>query len=742
MKPHTQRSIKLLCALFIISFFAFPAHAQNSAPTLSQRPKICLVLSGGGARGAVHIGVLETLEALRVPIDCIIGTSIGALVGGAYASGMSIEEMKAVTEHISTQALFKERPPRSELTLRRKKDDGVFFGAEFGVVDGKINIGSGLVTGVKLETVLRTLSKTKGQQKFDQLPIPFRAIATNLETGQAVIFDEGELSTVMRASMAIPGLISPIEIDGKILVDGGLTSNLSVETAFEMGADMVIAVNAGTPLLNKDKLNSILGITAQMIGILTEQNVSKSIKKMRHQDILISPKLSEHSSADFDKFKAIIPLGKSATLLHAKKLQGYALPKKEYLALRKAQSNMTPKEKTVIHKVRVAKLQRVNEAYAKSVMNMSDGDVLDKKQIDGAIKRLYGTGDFEQITYDITHTPNENTLTIHAIEKNWGPDYLRAGLSLESDFEGNAFFDILGSYRKTWINSLGAEWRTDVQLGHTRSIRSEFYQPLTEDGHIFIAPRIFFEREINDLYEGDTQIGRYEKSVQSIHVDIGAQFKEYGELRLGISRGSIEPKIKYGEATLIPYEEKKQQGGLSASIKLDQLDSVIFPRSGWEGNFKIYDSQKELGADDNYTKWEADISTIYSYGEHTFNLMLQAGGSIGDNQLPYYDQFQWGGFLKQSGYASDQLYGESMRFARLMYYRRLLRGGLLEGAYGGVSLEYGKISNPLVSSNSEGWEQSMSLFVGADSPIGPVYLGYGRTRHKFSRFYFHLGRTF
>ncbi len=276
-----------------------PAGADEPAKTLpgAQRPKICLVLSGGGARGAAHVGVLKVLEEYRVPIHCIAGTSMGALVGASYATGTTVAELEKVTHQISTELLFKEKPPRAELAMRRKSDDyRPYFGPEFGIGDGKLKLPKGVITGVQLESVLRQLSKAKGYYHFDDLPIPFRAVATDLVTGHAVVFSQGELANVMRASMSVPGAIAPAEFDGMMLVDGMLTSNLPVDAARAMGADIVIAVNVGTPLLKRDQLDGILGVTGQMLSILTEQNVQASLASLKSTDILITPELGDFST--------------------------------------------------------------------------------------------------------------------------------------------------------------------------------------------------------------------------------------------------------------------------------------------------------------------------------------------------------------------------------------------------------------------------------------------------------------
>lgn len=710
----------------------------------TKRPRICLVLSGGGARGAAHVGVIKVLEEYRVPVDCIAGTSMGALVGAAYATGTSTAEMDTILNTISTELLFKEDPPRQERSMRRKEDDyGILFTPEVGLDNGQVKFGKGVVTGVQLETVLRRLSKAKGHYRFDALPIPYRAVATDLVTGKAVVFNQGELANVMRASMSVPGAVAPAEFDGMILVDGMLTSNLPIQTAREeMGADIVIAVNVGTPLLTREQLSGIFGVTGQMLSILTEQNVQASLATLQPQDILISPDLGDFSTGDFDHLEQIAPIGEAAARQVADRLARLSLPAAEYAALRQGQTIAVAPDLRPVDEIRFENLKRVNPKTAQAAMDTRPGEQIEQDTLDSDMRRIYGTGDFEHVNYRFIEEPGKRILAVDAVEKSWGPNYLRFGLGLSSDFSGDAFFNILGSYRKTWINDRGAEWRTDVQLGHTSGLYTEFYQPFSATSRFFIAPHAAIERRTADLYRDDDRVASYEMTSMLGGVDVGSQFSRYGEFRIGAVGGRLKPQLDTGPESLSPGESRIIQGAWRARLKLDQLDSVHFPRSGWRAGAGIFDSTGALGADDEYTKWDADGNGAFSFGNHTLNLAFKAGDKIGSNPLPRYDQFQWGGFLTGSGYSTGQLLGEQLQFGRLMYYHRILEGSIFEGAYTGFSLEASRIGNPLVPGNSEDWLRSAAIFIAADSPLGPVYLGYGRAEDGNDSFYFYLGRPF
>ncbi|HSO66877.1 MAG TPA: patatin-like phospholipase family protein, partial [Desulfatirhabdiaceae bacterium] len=512
----------LILAVFLIT--AAPQAIADELPAVSastKRPKIGLVLSGGGARGAAHVGVLKVLEEYRVPIHFIVGTSMGALVGASYATGTSVEEMDQIIAGISTELLFKEKPPRQELAMRQKQDDyDIFFGPEIGINDGKIGLPKGVVTGVQLETVLRRLSKAKGFHRFDELPIPYRAVATDLVTGRAVVFSEGELANVMRASMSVPGAVAPVEIGGNLLVDGMLTNNLPVEIALAMGADIIIAVNVGTPLLKREELSSILGVTGQMLSILTEQNVQASLALLKPTDILISPELGNFSTGDFDNLPNISPLGEAAARKVSERLTQLSIPAEEYAALRQRQVVASVPDLRPVDEIRFENLTRVNAEKPLAVMETQPGQAIDQDILDRDMRRLYGTGDFEHVNYRFLEEPGKRVLAVDAVEKSWGPDYLRLGLGLSSDFEGDAFFNILASYRKTWLNSLGAEWRNDLQIGRTSGFRSEFYQPLDERGYFFVAPQINYERRSTNIYQGSDRIASYDITSLLAGIDI------------------------------------------------------------------------------------------------------------------------------------------------------------------------------------------------------------------------------
>ncbi|MCW7538548.1 patatin-like phospholipase family protein [Aquabacterium sp. A7-Y] len=718
-----------------------PCLAEPAVPGEQARPKVCLVLSGGGARGAAHVGVLKVLEELRVPIDCIAGTSMGAIVGAAYASGTSVDEMETILASMSSRHLFKELPPRAERAVRLKRDDPTNLAAlEVGLEGGRVLLPKGLVSGVQLETVLRRLSKVQGIQRFDELPIPFRCVATDLETGEAVVLRGGDLVRAMRASMSVPAFFEPVKMEGRLLVDGGLTDNLPVEVARSMGADVVIAVNLGTPLLKPEALTSVLGVTAQMVNILTEQNVRASLARLQVGDVLILPQLGDFSASDFDHLPAAVPVGEAAARAVADRLVRLAVPASDYAAWRTHRMSNTTTALTSVDEIRFAKLQRVNPDIARSVMRSTPHAPIEPHELDRDMRRLFGTGDFEHVSYQLMEEPGRQILSVDAVEKSWGPNYLRLGLGLSSDFRGDAFFNLHASYRMTWLNRLGGEWRSDLQFGRTNRIATEFYQPLEASQTFFVAPRAEYERHAMDVFRADQRIARYDLRSARVGLELGVQFTRYGEVRLGLVHADVRASLDTGPSVLVPGQDSASYTGVTVRALVDQLDGVNFPRSGCAGMLEVVSMHEALGSDANFTRLLTSGTCAASLGEHTLNVGFRWGRRFGSDPLPASSLFAWGGLLQQSGYPTGALLGEELRFGRIVYYRRLARARFLDGIYGGVSIEVGRMGAPLVPGNEQGTLRSAALFFGVDTPVGPLYLGYGRAHRGFDGFYLYLGR--
>src|SRR5689334_17701987 len=457
---------------------------------LAQRaPRVGLVLSGGGARGLAHVGVLKVLEALRVPVHCVTGTSMGAIVGGAYAAGTAPADLEAYVRKADWDEVFRDSPPRTDISTRRKVDEyKTLFAPEYGVSRRGLVLPKGVIAGVSIEGFFRGLTQPAiDVTDFDKLPIPFRAVAADIETGEAVVLSRGSLSRAMRASMSVPGALSPVEIDGRLLVDGGIANNLPIDEARKLCGDVIIAVNISTPALKREQITSALSVAGQLINFLGKVNVERQLNSLGARDVLIAPELGDISAASFERSADAIRIGEEATRAVAGSLARYSLSAEQYAALRHRQV-AERKALGTVDEIRFEGLRRTNPEVLRALVSSKPGEPLTEEQLSADLRRIYGRGDFESIDYHIRAEDGRRVMVIEPKEKDWGPDYLRFGLGLATDFQGQNIFNILAQYRRTWLNRLGGEWLSEAQIGQRTYLSTEFIQPVEDRGRYFFAP--------------------------------------------------------------------------------------------------------------------------------------------------------------------------------------------------------------------------------------------------------------
>jgi NTE family protein len=651
---------------------------------------------------------------------------MGAIVGGTYASGRSADEMAKIVVSARWDEIFRDSPPRKEIAVRRKFDDyKTLFKPEFGVKDGSLSLPKGVIAGVSIEAFFRELATPAfGVSDFNKLPIPFRAMATDIETGESVVLDRGSLAQAMRASMSVPGAIAPVEIDGRLLVDGGIANNLPIDEARRLCGDVIIAVNISTPPLKREELTSALSVTAQLINFLGKQTVDEQIRSLSAKDVLISPELGDISAGSFKRAQDAITIGEKATRAMADKLARYSVPPEQYAALRMRQVAEARALGTV-DEIRVEGLKRANPAVAMSLVESKPGEPLSEEKLGADLRRIYGTGDFESISYRIIGgETGPRAMLIEPVEKSWGPDYLRFGLGLASDFSGDSQFNALVQYRRSWLNRLGAEWVTEVQVGQDTHFGTELYQPLNEAGKWFIAPSVFVGQQTRGLFIGEEKVADYLTSVTQGALDAGAVLGTWGQLRGGASMSRVYARVETG-SPLLP-SVRDTTAGLRAAIFIDQTDNAWFARAGYALVGTAYSAMESLGSDASYNRVEASGRVVQSWGPHTFNLAAKGGSSL-NSDMPAYESFALGGPLNLSAYRINELAGRRYTFGRLMYYNRTLPlpDLLGSGIYIGGSAEVGRMSDRSDGLPSPGTVWSGSTFLGADTFLGPAYFGVG-----------------
>jgi NTE family protein len=691
----------------------------------AEGPRIGLALSGGGARGLAHVGVLKVLEELRVPVHCVTGTSMGAIVGATYASGMPIADMEKFVVEADWDDVFRDRPPRAEVASRRKLDDyKTLFAPEYGVKSGGLALPKGVIAGVSIEGFFRRLTdRAVIIEDFRRLPVPFRAVAADIETGEAVVLDRGSLSQAMRASMAVPGALAPVEIDGRLLVDGGIANNLPIDEVRKLCADVVIAVNISTPPLKREEITSALSVAGQLINFLGKATVDRQLQSLSERDVLVAPELGDISSGSFERAADAIRSGEDAARKAADALRRYSLPPDQYAALRSRQI-VDRKGLGKVDEIRFEGLQRTNPQVLRSLLDSKPGETLTEETLSADLRRIYGRGDFESIDYRIVQEPGARALVIHPREKEWGPDYLRFGLGLATDFQGENIFNLLVSYRRTWLNRLGAEWLTQAQVGNNTYLMTEFYQPVEERGRYFVAPYARISQDFRGLFVGEDRVAEFRTRESRVGLDTGATLGTWGEVRLGALWRRIDAQVDTGPAVLPEVEENS--AGPRALLYVDRLDHAWFPHEGFRALGSFYVADEAFGSDRNYQRLEGQLSWAMSVGPHTLNLAVEGGTNL-DKDMPIYETFTLGGPLRMSGYRINEFSGQRVAFGRLMYYNRTipLPDLLGTGVYTGASLEAGQVRSRLDGLPFSGTIWSGSVFLGANTAAGPAYFGLG-----------------
>jgi NTE family protein len=707
------------------------------------RPRIGLVLSGGGARGAAHVGVLKVLDEMRVPIDAIAGTSMGAVVGGLYASGMTAVEIETLMRSVNWQDAFQDRPPRAELGFRRKQDDRNFLVRyALGVRDEGFVLPQGLVQGQKLEQVLRQAALPVAEiRDFNRLPIPFRAVATDLETGEAVFMDSGDLVTAMRASMSAPGVFAPAQRDGRLLVDGGLVENLPIDIARQMGVDLLIVVDVSFPLYARDQLASPFEVTNQAFAIMIRGRTLEQRKKLGDKDVIIDPPLGRFLSADFAHVPQALTIGEAAANDARARLYPLALDPagyEQYLAQRNPRAVQTP----VVQFVRTDAHSSAYAPLVEATMSGIIGERLDPETMQEQLSSLYALDRFESIDYALVEDNGQAGLELSLRRKSWGPNYARFGLNLEDDFEGNSRYNAAMRFIMTELNSLGAEWLTDLQIGKSPRVFTEFYQPLSLASRYFIAPQIDFEEHSVYRLQGRERIAEYRVRTLQGGVDLGRELANWGEVRVGYRGGTGRSHVLIGDPAL-PSDEF-DRGGLFARFSYDKLDNLFFPRRGQQFEFEWRGQRTGLGGDRDFNAYAATWLIARSIDRHTLIFWTDMGTTVDDLTRPE-DLFTLGGFFNMSGLPPDSLSGPHYGIARLLYYRQIGRGGsgvLDLPAYAGVSFEMGNAWADRDDISTGDLRKDGSIFFGVDTPLGPVYIATGFDEGGDKQFYLFLGRSF
>ncbi|MCX2863052.1 patatin-like phospholipase family protein [Paucibacter sp. PLA-PC-4] len=746
-RPALTLALLLICASN--TWAQDPTSASPSAT--APRPKLGLVLSGGGARGLAHVGVLKVLERERIPVDLITGTSMGAIIGGLYASGMSAADLERELLPLAWDRVFASRVERQNLSQRRKEEDFEFSAVlELGMRDGEFRAPQGTLSSRGLEILLRRYTQpVRNIEQFDALPTPFRAISTDMESGSQVVSDQGDLALAMRSSMSVPGVFAPVETKGRILGDGGLVNNLPVDVARRQGAERLIAVNVGTPLAARETLSSLVGVTAQMINILTEQNVQRSIASLWAEDVLITPELGKLGSGDFDRARDLIQQGERAAEAMLTQLRPLAVSPEAYAQWRLARTpGGTPSAR--LSAIEFEGSERSHPERFAAQLASQPGQVFDAARAERDAQLLASSGDYERVDFHVAARAEGDALVFAMEDKSWGPNYFRIGLDLSTDFSGESAFNIRISHNRHWLTPQGTEWRNQLTLGQTPRLYSEIYHPLIAklgtSNDWFVSGWGELERRSITLYDEDSGQGRARLGRRSatLGLDIGQPWGRLGELRLGLMQQNwrISPDLLTIDVPDGILNQTWRERGVRIKAVVDQLDFANFPQNGYRLLAELAGG-RQSGPDvrrAHFQRLELQATGVKSWGAHTLNLhtrIFDAKQREDSTQGPY----ALGGFQQLSGYQPDQLVGQSLVFGRATYYMRLRETPLLtRGFFVGGSLEVGNAWASRHEASLRDLRKAMSVFVGADTGLGPLYLALGHAPRGSTAIYLFIGR--
>ncbi len=734
-------SLPALIFLLLLSSFCpaqeTPATAGQAAPASKPRLKIGVALEGGGALGLAHIGVLQWFEEHHIPIDYLAGTSMGGLVGGLYSTGKNPQQLRQLVEAQNWDVILGGALPYEDLSFRRKEDqvafpNSILLGLRRGLVlPGGLNAGQQISLLIDRETLAYS-----GVQSFDDLPIPFRCVATDLVTGKQAVFKDGALSRAMRATMAIPGLFSPIRDGEHIYVDGGLVGNLPTDVVRDMGADIVIGVHLQTSPAEADKIQSLFAILGRSIDVVVAGN---EIRGLAGADLVVNVGLQDFNSLEYTKSKEIIARGSEAAAQKSRLLDAYALDDDawaEYMGQRKAHQ---------LHNIPVpqfVKVQGANPVAEENIgrfLSSQAGKPIDTDRLEGLLTRLTGIGRYDTAGYQITNQNGRDGLLVTLHEKLYAPPTLQLGFEVDGSESSDVDFTL--ATRLTFLDVAGyrSEWRTDFIFGNTYGVESELYRPFTPASKWFFSPHAGASSSAFKIYRKSDPWAEYRLNRAALGADIGYGFSRFSEIRFGYEVGSLDARLRLGTPEFASLAGRT--GASRFRWLFDHTDDPIVPRSGVnaESNFRWYDTSP--GGSNSFPVADLRIGLFKPITRPASLFLISEGGTTFGSSTSGFPQFFLGGANRLSGYGTNELFGNQFYFFRAGYLHDLWTLPPLAGkkVYAIAGYEFGKMYGFTSASR---FPNDFALGVLAETAVGPLVFGgsVGDSGHR--KWFFQLGRVF
>ncbi|MGF1909001.1 patatin-like phospholipase family protein [Vibrio kasasachensis] len=758
---------KLGLLLTIVSFVATGVVAAQQ-PSEIERPKVALVLAGGGAKGAAHIGVLKALEKMHIPVDFITGTSMGAYVGGLYATGMSADEIEAFIISVDWNNGYRDRVDRSQRRVRDKEyEDRYQLTTDIGIDWGGIKGTRGVVQG---QGMLRILRETTGNlpafASFNDLAIPYRSVATDIIELEPVVIDHGYLVDAMMASMSVPGVLPPYRIGERLLVDGGVTNNMPVDVARTLGADVVIAVDISTDYKQEEEFTDLLTIADQLSNYLVRRSTNLQADTLTEKDLLLRPQVGDMETTEFDRMPEAYREGLRIAMDQQSRLQSLALSSADYQRYvdtkQAARKQLKYGDETVINDVVINNMTHYSDALLENRLNLEPGRALTTKELEQSIQDLYALDRFELINYRYAEQDGEDVLVVDVNEKSWGPNYMNFRFFLEDDFNTDSQYSIGVSTNFTDINQNGGELRTNLEVGTDKLVEAEFYSPFLFNQKLFTTVGLEYSKQKRNAPLSGFEDTSLEATKDFLPVSynewvaewtLGYQETLWREFKIGLrytnGDGLFSTLPSLGDVSF-------KRHGIFANYRIDTLDNYNLPTRGIYLDLNYLVSRDKTEGDESsiFAGSETDVSyelggiftAATSFSRHTLVANIEAGLVESQNSTLPIDPQEIGGFLQLSGIPRNSLIGKNKVFGSLVYRYRWFDNdfGLFTSPfYLGASIEYGGVwSDPDIGLSDAPLYTAGSVFAGIDSPIGPITFAYGRTENNFDSVYLIVGTSF
>jgi NTE family protein len=720
----------------------------------SARPKVGLALGGGGAKGGAHIGVIRVLERERIPVDYIAGTSIGSVVGALYALGYSADQIEGIMLAIPWDKGYSDTIPRKNLPFRNKQRGQFNIPLNVGYGEGEVKTPRGVLYGQSASLLLRqAFGNLSTLTSFDDLPIPYRAIATNLSTNKAVVINSGSLLVAAQASSSVPGILAPIKYHDMLLVDGGITKNIPIDTVKEMGADHVIAIDIGEDLAHSEDLTDTFSILGQLSNFLTVTSSEDQKKLLTNRDLLIRPEIDHLSTTDWSTFPEGILKGEQSAEKAIAALKVFSMGEAEYLVYRQQKKEKHEKLfkslEVPISEIVIQNESLVHEEFVRKQLALSLGSALDVNELNAAVQRLYDTDEFQRVDASIFDDGASRRVVVTSEDKSWGPNFLEFGIGWETNFTDESSIDLDFAFMKRNLTDYGGEWRSQLELGNEASLNTELYLPLTPTRSFFSRTKYSLSTIDYNLASGSNLPLSVEENKHQIIQGLGFNFSQNSYFEVGalIEKGTLQDDF------VLDDEVTFDALGSYAAFGYDNLDSASFPTHGKRLLVTLVNRFEDV---DNQLLFTGDLT---NFGGRSLALEIEWKGALkigshsvvskadfirvytdeGDNSI---QATRLGGFLNLSGLDSNELSGSHKAFSALIYQYNLrenLFGQNKIPLYLGFSAEAGNVWDDESDIDVKNVLFGSSIYLGSDTSMGPVALGYGMTNKNDKSLYFYLG---